>query len=272
MEDKTIQNHGFIPDVIAGDHYVLGAALLPTQILQPSGQWDEFLPPDEAQARNGVETQNCTGYGTLSAIEILFFKLWGIRIDFSERYVGIMSGTRPPGNSPHTVCECIRTLSGLIEESLLPFHDQIENVKEYYSPVPMAYALASKGLEWLSQYEFGHEWVFRNVSLEEKQQAMIEALKYSPLGISVFAWIQREDGLYIKPRGASDNHWTVCYGYEEGKYWKIFDSYDFTKKQVAWDTDFTQAKRFHVKKIERKPKPELSLWKRIINFFLIKFK
>lgn len=239
------KQYGFIPDTIADDHYVLGAELLPRIPIMPDGQWDAYLPPKEVQDRNSVETYNCTAYGSLNVMETFIRGLFGASPDFSERYVGILADTQPPGNSPHKVMETIRKY-GVIEDQLLPFNDSIRSVEQYYSPKPMNTSLLFKGREWLGEYELKHEWVFNGGSVSSKQKAMVEALKYSPLGVSVFGW-KEQDGLFIKPEGAVDNHWTTCYGYEEGKYWKIFDSYDYSHKKVAWNTDFMQAKRIYIK-------------------------
>jgi hypothetical protein len=61
----------------------------------------------------------------------------------------------------------------------------------------------------------------------DAQSSLMIGLQYSPLGVSVYAWERRPDGIYHKPKNApGDTHWAVCYGYEDGKYWKIYDSYD----------------------------------------------
>src|SRR3990167_5226771 len=75
----------------------------------------------------------------------------------------------------------------------------------------------------------------------------MEALKYSPVAFSVYAWVQDSDGLYYRPAGFDDNHLTTCYGYVRNNYWLIFDSYalgDSVLKKVKWDSLPMQAKRF----------------------------
>lgn len=246
--NDDLQGHGYIKEPQEEDHFVLGSQQLPRVILQPTGNWQEHLPPGEPQSRPDLETCNCTAYNTLSSIEILIRRLFGTQPDFSERFVGIMAGTRPPGNSPHTACEAIRRY-GLIEESLLPFNDSIHSILEYYSPDPMTEELLARGQEWLSFFDFGHEWVWADGSdLPTKQSALKEALKYSPVSLSTYAWVWNAQGIYIKAHGLTDNHWTTCVDYKEGEYWLILDSYDPFLKKVAWDTDFTQAKRFHLAK------------------------
>ena len=102
-------------------------------------------------------------------------------------------------------------------------------------------------------------------SLKQKQELLKIALRHSPLGVSVYAWaLDDEDGLYFK--NGEDNHWCVCFGYEDGKYWKIFDSYDNSIKHLKWDFDFGFVKKYYIiKKPEQKRNWLIDLFKR---FFL----
>lgn len=240
---NEIINHGFIPDVKKPEDYIFGSSILPSDILQPDGQWDAYLPKEETQISLYFETYNCTGFGTLNCLEILYKRLFGQEINYSDRYTAICAGTDPivvRGNSPQAVIQDIRNVSGVIDEELLPFDPRAQGtVEEYYSPKPMDESLLNKGKVWLSWFSVFHEWVDGN------PEAMKEALKVSPLGVAVYAWTQEGD--YYVRRGA-DTHWTVIYGYEDGKYWKCFDSYDNTHKKLAWDFGFEFVKRYHIQK------------------------
>lgn len=247
MDKNKIQNHGFLPDKIEPDHYILGAKQLPEKIIRPDGQWDDFLPIREIQKKNDLETMNCTNYGTLNCLEILHKALYNKGIDltveknWAERYLGVMSGTTPQGNSPHKVAETIRKESGSIPESILPFDDSIRTWQQYYHPKPMTQNYISVGEQWLKDYDFGHEWV------SPTPKNLMRALMFSPLGISVMAWKYR-NGYYWKAPNEKDNHWVCLYGYVKDKYWKVFDSYDNTKKKLEWDYNFNFSKRYYLKK------------------------
>lgn len=244
------KGHGFIRDIIKDDNYVLGGFYkLPTEVLQPTGQWDDFLPNIELQKRNGFESMNCTVYGTLNVIEMLFKRLYGESKDYSERYVGVISETSIYGNSPHKVAEIIRKTSGLINESLLPFNEYIRFWEQYYHPNPMEDYYLNKGKDWLRKYKFGHEWIFKEVVLN-KPEKIKEALKYSPVAVSIHLHIEK-DGLYQKGE-LRDDHWVVLYGYKDNEYWRVFDHYDNVFKKVDWDYDFEFAKRYYLKKIVKK--------------------
>lgn len=232
---------GFIPPTFEDNHYVLGASnSLVKLVLQSDGQWDAYLPERETQNIGGVETYNCTSFGTCNIFEMLFNKIYKQNNNFSDRYVGIQAGTKPPGNDPHKVVEAIRHW-GLIPEAMLPFKD-ILNWEEYYSyKGGNALKCELQGKDFLSKWSIGHEWVFQDGE-KNKQDKMIECLRYSPLGVSVSAWYE-ENGLFVD-KGEPNNHWGAVYGYVKGEYWKVFDSYDLSTKRLAWDFNFQYCKRY----------------------------
>lgn len=240
--------YGFIPSVIVEEeHYVLGDGCLPTNVKMPDGHgWGAYLPVSEVQERNGLETENCTNYGTLHALATLGKKNFGAQFQtaLSERYTGVETGTGQNGNDPHNVIEIIRTKCGVIPEAFLPFDDSIKTWSQYYSPNPMQLNLWQVGQSWLRKYKVGHQWVFVVSDNQAARQAkMKEALKYSPLAASGFAWAQRESsGLYWS--AGNQNHWFVVYDYVDGVKWLVFDSYDNTRKELEWDYQFGQCKSY----------------------------
>ena len=242
MYKENIVNHGFLEPTIIKDDYIFGAKRsAPIDVLQPNGQWDLFLPENEIQIRD-FETWNCTAFATLNVLETLLKRKFAGDYNFSERYVGVMAGTDPEkgGNDPQTVIETIRTKSGIIKDFYIPF-DKAKTIEEYYSPKPMLQSLINIGLDWLKVFEIKHEYV------ENKPKYIKKTLRMSPLGVSVYAWVQDDKtGLYVKPEGEKDTHWTTLYGYEENKFWKVFDSYDNVKKQLDWNYNFSFVKRYYV--------------------------
>lgn len=264
-----VKNSGFVKDKIEPNHYILGGGFIPNKkVLQENGQWDDFLPEPELQNKGKFETFNCTSFNTLNPLEILFRRLFSA-VNFSDRSLGISANTKPPGNSPHVVAEAIRS-EGLVMEDFLPFSDDLETVEEYYSYKGGNEVECAKNSSlWLREYDFKHEWVYNEKHpLEEKQKRLMDALKYSPLGVSVCAW--KDDGeFYIKDTFDEDNHWTVIYGYEEGKYWKVFDSYEPFCKKLKWDYDFGCSKMYVLSKRTEPLRTNwfLDLWKRFFSIF-----
>lgn len=252
-------NYGFLKPRIEPKNYVLGASPLVQNILQPDGQWTEYLPEFEPQLKQ-FETYNCTSFNTLNCIEVLLKRQNRLDNNFSDRFVGIKAGTYPPGNDPHTVAEAIRH-AGVIIEPLLPFTEEIDSIQAYYSYKGGNEPLCTqKGLEWTETWDFGHEYVPVNT------KALMEGLKLSPLGISVFAWQKNGDKFYKRPE-QQDNHWTMLVGYKEGEYWIVDDSYlqDGTPiKHLEWDYPFGYAKRFHLS-LRPEIKKKLNLMERLLK-------
>lgn len=234
MEES--KNYGLVIEEKDPTAYVLGGfGSLPKIVLQSNGQWDEFLPVYEPQAEN-FETCGCTVWGTQNCLEILIKKLTGVEPNYSERFNYILANITCPGADPHKVCESIRE-NGVINQSRL---SMVATLQDFLMPRPMAVEYLLEGQKW--PFLLQHEWV---VEGEDNQwsEKMIEALRYSPLGCAVYAW-QKSGEVYIRPAGARDTHWCVIFGYEKGKYWKCFDSYDHSVKHLEWNFGFHYAKRF----------------------------
>lgn len=235
---------GFIYEAPLPEDYVLGGfSKLNYEVLQEDGNWYDFLPNTETQIRK-IDSYNCTSEGSLNALEALMKRKFGGEWDFSQRATGIAAGTRPPGNTPNKVIETIRKEPCMIPETMLPFTDQIETVEQYYSPDPLNSDHRYIGKKFLDTYEIGHEWV------DPTRINLKEALKYSPVGISVDAWNEDAKGMYYSAK--QDNHWTVLYGIREDGSYLIFDSYAPFLKVLRPDFKFMQAKRYSIKKKEPK--------------------
>lgn len=226
---------GYVKDYITRDHYVLGGiSSVPKIVLQPDGNWSQFVPTDEYQ-NIFTETYNCTGFGTLNCLETLLNRQFNSLQNYSDRFVGISAGTYPPGNSPHKVAESIRA-HGLVPEFMLPFSKEIDTADKYYSPNPLLENLKQAGLLWTDLYELKHEWVdFKDIP---------EALTYSPLGVAVDAWTTKE-GEYVRTT-PNDNHWTSLYGINDKGQYMIYDSYDNSHKLLSKDYIFSAIKRYYI--------------------------
>lgn len=234
-------NYGLIHvPIVVGDNYVFGSSLSAGgAVLQPDGQWDDFLPPDEFQSVGGFDANDCATQGTLNSVETLIRRTLNVERQYSKRFLAVASGTTPQGNDVHKVAETLRK-KGVVYEADCP--PTGTTWQQFYAP--LSNALYGLALAFVAEFAFGHDYVpcaAPNIK---------DALRYSPLGFSVYAWWPDNDvnsptfGLMIKPPGARDGHWVMCYGYEDGKYWKIFDSYDNTHKKVAWSALPQVCKRY----------------------------
>lgn len=228
-------NKGFINDRHDDPNaYVFGASILPQDILCPDGQWEKYIPPDEFQNQGNFEPYACGSFGTWNCIETAMRRRYGEIENYSDRYLAKMTGTDVKmGNSPHFVAEYIRLKGGVYENDWPYVNTTFEDF--YKTPPPLSD-------KFLPEFGFGHEYV------NSDPVSMKDALRLSPLGVSVYAWALDEDGLYYKPDGARDSHWVMCYGYKQGEYWNVFDSYSNSHKKVKWNTKFEVVKRYHVER------------------------
>lgn len=258
------KQYGYKPPVIEEKNYVLGGILsAPFEVLQENGSWIDYLPVFEEQRIEGFDTNGCTVFNTLNCLEILFKKKFGDSRNYCERFIGVVAENAPDGNDPHKVAEAIRHF-GNIDDFNLPFSKNLLSFEEYYSPKPMSKYYLDLGLNWLKQFEFKHEYVFNAfTATKDKPKKLIEALKSSPIGVSVAAWHKNDEGLYDKV--FEDNHWTTLIDYKENEYWLIWDSYIIDGsplKKLVWDYDFGTAKRYW---IEKKEVFQLSILEQIVN-------
>lgn len=261
-------NPGFVPTEITEEQWVLGGAN--TIIGEPltDGHWYAagHVPDGERQGNPFMDSDNCTGFGYTNRVEILWHRLFGTWRNFSDRYVGIVAGTQPPGNDPHTVAEACRK-SGLIDELDLPFTDAIDTVEKFYAPKPMNNNLIAKGTAFLREHTVRHEWV------ESDKESLKNALRFSPIGIAVIAWYKGTDGMYYFPEGIKPNHDTTLIDFEDGSFWLIFDSYPDDDgsyfKKLRWDTVFPlRSKRYAI----CPPSVTISKWGLFISFIANLFK
>jgi len=261
-----MKNTGFIAPQTFANNYVLGNINVPFKVLKEDGDWTANKRPEkELQIAHNYDTYNCTSFNTLNQIEQYMYVAFGETVNYSDRWLGIVAGTRPPGNDPHIVMEAIRKY-GLIPESMLPFTMDIGTVDEYYSfKNADEEACRAEGLRWLEKNDFKHEWCFlpnQDIPLEEKIHNMKLSLKASPLSIAVYAWALDSRGVYIRYNNA-DTHWTSCYKIDDLQ--RVFDSYDPIEKNV--NQEIFYAKRIHIEKrvVEVKKK----LLERLLAWLLV---
>jgi len=236
-----IKNYGFDESkvVIEEEDYFLGA--LGQEVMNEKADWQNWLPKYEPQASK-YETFGCTSWGTLNQVETYMKKVFGGDYNYSDRFIYILANISPPGAPPSRAYEAIRK-KGVIDDALLPYADTYE---EFLQPNPMMTEFLKRGEDFLSKYKFNHEWI-ANPTPDKIQ----EALKYSPVALSVTAW-QQENGLYVD-KGQRNTHWCECFKVDGSKP-IIFDSYDTSIKVLHPDHHTKFAKRIRIVKRD-KPLP-----------------
>src|SRR3990167_2583800 len=237
-------NFGLIIEPPKETVYIFGARQLGDTPLQPDGNWSGYLPDIELQNNNGVETYSCVTQTTNNCIEILERKLYGARTNWSDRLLAKQSGTKEKqGNTPDNVAET-RRKKGCVEEYEWPFDSSINTYEKFYADIPRQIETLALGRG--AEQAFGYEIVRSNAN------DLMNALQYSPLGFSTYAWTKDENGLHYRPQGETDNHFVTVYGYEKDKFWLAFDSYTtdgiITLKKIRWDTIPMSAMRYTLTK------------------------
>lgn len=252
-----MKNYGLKLSQPTGKDYIFGSSL-PMTVVNPTGDWSDSLPVKEFQNLNGIETYACVTFTLLNCVETLIKCKYGETVNYSERFLACVSGTKEGGNDPQIVCEFLRKV-GVVPQELWDFN--VSSFEEFYKPIPpKLYELAK---------EFNDKWDFKHEYVPNTKEHISQALKCSPLLISVSAWYMNRDGRYYRPEGAPDNHATTLFYESEDNFRRVFDSYDSPFiKDIEWDVMPTMIKRFSIEKKVINSLPKQSLWSKIITWFL----
>lgn len=230
-------NYGFIPDIENEEDYIFGASVLSGVIVNPIADWTLYLPKKELQDLNNLEPYACVAFTILNCIEILIKKQYGRTENYSDRFLANISDTQSGGNTPKKVADTLRKM-GVVMEEVWPVDDTVFSFETYYAEVPSELYRIAK--EFNEKYELKYEKVGSN------PYSILEALKRSPLGISVTAWHKGADGLFYRPEGSKNNHFTTLISHKKDTYWEVFDSYDQHIKRIPWNTSFDVIRRYYV--------------------------
>lgn len=250
------KNYGLVINPPSETDYVFGASAFPSEVLEPTGQWDKDLPVFESQAFPNFEPSSCASGGTLNAIEVLIKRMMAEE-NFSERWLAWNSGTTEIGNDPQVVAEFLRKVGTPFEERW-KIRDATSFEDFYKAPPAKLFDYAKE--DFLNRFNFKHYIVPNEI------ETIKEALTHSPLGMSVAAWYEI-GGKFYKPDGTWDNHWVLCYGWDdEKKAWKVFDTYDMEKKLYSFESKPQRVKSYFLKK--KLTQEQVSYFQKIISAVL----
>lgn len=246
--------------------YILGGNKIPFIPYQEDGNWEEFLPRYENQTtRAGQETSGCTVWGSQNQIEALYKRLYKDEPNYSERFTYLNVPVTPGrGTDPQNTYEAIRK-HGLVDERDLPMTDSLE---DYLDVSGITGSLRAKGQNWLVRHDYMHEWLWTQRPANY-MDVLKEALKTSPLGVSVSAW-NREGDVYVS-YGSVNNHFCLLYKIDDEGYPWVFDSYDHSKKKLSKDHNIRRAKRIWInKRTVPAMKMHVKILQAIVNMFMQK--
>ena len=247
---EPIINGGLLPSPPRQKDYIAGAVTgVPDDMILPGGDWRPYRSePHEMQLRYGRDFLTCTDFAATDTVEALMFKLFGTRVNYSDRALAIMSGLTPTGNSLWAVAEAIRT-KGLVLESTLPWTAAQDTHDKFMAVTPEEKAACdADGAKWLVENEFGWEWVY-----DDFGRGMRWALERSPLfaaGLYAAEASKDADGIYHTdlPNSPMTTHAFVLLNQTPDAIKDIDDSYATQVKRLASDFRVPIGMRFHIAK------------------------
>lgn len=206
MEDK-IPHSGLINVQPKEKDFFFGteASLRGVDVL-PSGDWTPYLPSGEDQFGIGWDSMSCASFSYTSTVETYlnflikekritaFNNKWLAdngyigpdgKVNFSDRFLAIMSGTTISGNSLNKVAETARTV-GLIPQSMLLFGGN--SWGEFMNPEAITPDMIKKGKEFLQRFKLSYEWFMWNNDrfLDANEQKLLaDSLRQLPVQVGI---------------------------------------------------------------------------------------
>lgn len=226
--------------------WVFGAASLPCIAIIPPDLRQSFLPRGEVQ-KGTEDFMDCASRGPLNILEAKLTYLyqtgqmnannrWFLqkhgfikdgKIELSDRYVAIKSGTTRNGNSLVAPMDAIHR-DGCIPKSMLPA-DSSMDFDTYHNPASITAAMTRIGQEFALRFSINYEQV--------REEDFEVSLRYDFLNVAVHAWPDPKNGIYQRT-DQPENH-VVCVF--QGVYF-AFDNYLDTDldyvKQLAPNYNF----------------------------------
>jgi hypothetical protein len=215
MEDIIIEK----PKV--NDWIARGYSPLDTPDLVINSDWSNHLPVVEYQNGGNYDRSACGDYAITNALEMLYHRLTGREINFSDRALAKMSDTDIiKGGWLSKIFDAARN-QGLLLESEWPD----TNVKEDYYGVEIPQEVLDKRVK----YEIYREWI-----PVWNKDLIFKMLNQAPLVVLC----RYANGTDILNPAGNYNHFVTIFKAVKGEYWEVFDHYTTSRKKYAWDYEF----------------------------------
>lgn len=230
-----IPHKSFIyPEIHKEDRRYAGIA---GSIINPSANWTKSLTPDEEQSQNGVEPSSCYVEASQATIAILKEYIYNIKDEnYSARFNALLSGGTESGGDPLKGGYSIKK-DGLIPQFMMDWQG-VKSWLDYHSWKGVNKTeCIDKGQEEAREWDKKYYILFeKDDPIEVKYNNIRQALKRSPVPISVYAWLEK-DGKYYKPEGVDDTHLVVCIGITDNNELIVRDTYKPFIKTLAPNTN-----------------------------------
>lgn len=218
------------------DHILGGTSPIPLVVIRPDGQHDDFLPEVEIQrvGNQGANTDTfgCVTFSNNNCKETTHKEKYGYEINMDDQFLMVGSGTVPyQGNGVAKVAEWGRK-NGFIKEKGRIL--KAKTIEEAFTPITAEEI--KEGEESLKVYISKYAWLPRHLNSQAcTPEVLMEYLKCFPIQASVdgSAYSFNQSGYIGEFRQYT--HEIMVFGYEKGKYWKIFDSETQQALKFAWD-------------------------------------
>ncbi len=267
------QNTGLILKPQPPSQWKLGETGILDIPINPSGDWQAYLPTPERQGITTVDgatifdTYGCVSFSACNALEtqmnymiahnlvpagsLQWLKDNGYidannKVNFSDRFVAKLANTSPKGNDIFTIWDTIRN-KGLIPEADFPY--PVEALKAaapanrwniyYQNPTS---AMLAKAQEFRKHFNIQYDLVVYPGE-PGTNETFREMLKFTPLQSTTAVCDGWFTSQVIAACGAGTGHATMMSNVIVGLYYNIFDTYIPFEKKFAHNYSITYAMR-----------------------------
>lgn len=164
--------------------YIAGSSPIEYKVVLPDGNWESYIPVNEKQ-KNPIETMACVSFSAVNSIETQEKQQTGIEVNYSDRWIALMSGTTTNGNYLWKVGDTVRNY-GMVLESDFPYKQGM-TWNEFYSITPEKKAeLIAKGKQWLEKWDVKTEFVNNSIGIwTSAKEDLIKAIKQCPVQVVI---------------------------------------------------------------------------------------
>ena len=234
-----MKNTGFKEEPLQVEDYIAGVSSNIEYFVRiVDSNWTQWLPKDELQKKGITETMSCVSFAAMNCLEIQLN--WAIdngtitaeamnflykngyiedgKVNFSDRYIAILSGTTNKGNTLNRVANTIRG-KGVIPESMLPFEGK--TFDEYHG-AEITEEMLKLGKEFMNHFNIQHEWI----------SDIKKHLRQTPLWIAAATcpgWATKNP---VPACSKKVNHSTTIFNIADEQYIEDYDHYKPFKKKL----------------------------------------
>jgi hypothetical protein len=152
------------------------AGTLPYEVRNPSGDWMPVLVVGEKQLNYKGDSMSCVSFSFTNCIEIQEKHQTGVEVNYSDRFLAVMSGTTRQGNWLWKVADTARNI-GLVLEHRYPMPKEPWTWDDYHAPIPepLLTELKLEGGESKKNNDIAYEWI------DLTPESISKHLKHAPL-------------------------------------------------------------------------------------------